>query len=119
MKEIDFSNYIHARFEYLKMLHAAKNAEYAGEDVLAAFKKAQGISLHDDPKKILWEYMAKHMQSIKDYCAGDKPNIKLTEKTGDVILYLMLLEAAWASEINIDNTPRNCNPFDTLEQCTD
>jgi hypothetical protein len=79
-----------------------------------SFESAIGISFHNQKEKVLWEYMTKHLQSVKDLIE-EKERIstkvsetklkkeQIDEKIGDIILYLcilrgMLLETSKSKE---------------------
>lgn len=73
----------------------AKNKEYAPEfDPLANFKKGAKMS-GLTPEQVLFMYCAKHLVSVRDIVFGEVPSNKevIREKTGDIINYMMLLNA--------------------------
>ncbi len=57
-------------------------------------KIGEYIRLSQERKLVLWSYMTKHIVSLKDIVTdgGAKPQV-VSEKIGDVINYLILLEA--------------------------
>ena len=75
--------------------------------LLPDFKKATGISFHDCPEQLAWEYMTKHLQSIKDMIHhvsidgynGYPEKDMLREKFGDAINYLLLIELMMVERI--------------------
>lgn len=96
-----FNILLKERIQAIEDVLAAKRSEYASnQDVFANFKNATGISFHDSPEKVAWEYMVKHLQSIKDlitHVAIDEYNgysseKLIKEKLGDAINYLILIE---------------------------
>lgn len=118
MDRFTFNNHIIQRLDELKMLLSSKGNEYANiEDVHHNFKKATGLSLHNKPEQVLWEYCVKHLQSIRDIVNGkhvDYSTVK--EKTGDIIAYMLILESMYApiehnviSETPITTTGSNHN----------
>ena len=67
MRREDFNILLKERVNEIEQKLVSKREEYAtGDDVFSAFKKATGLSFHDCPEKLAWEYMTKHLQSIKD-----------------------------------------------------
>jgi hypothetical protein len=101
MRKEDFNILLKERINEIEVKMAVKGDEYiTGDDVFSAFKKATAISFHNCPEQIAWEYMTKHIQSIKDMIeAVAKHGYKgypdkdiLREKFGDAINYLLILE---------------------------
>jgi hypothetical protein len=87
--------------EACKGVLVKKREEYVNDpnidvniDVLSNFKNNAELSIVGTPEGITWELMTKHLQSIKDYCAGRKVSSGvLNEKIGDAINYLVLIKA--------------------------
>ncbi len=51
-----------------------KTKEYSTGDVFSNFKNAAGgLSFHDKPEMVAWEFATKHFQSIKDIISGKVP----------------------------------------------
>lgn len=97
MKREDFSKKVEKRIDLIRQTLLAKHKEYAKDDnVFRNFDEAAGgFSLHSTSAEVLWSYMTKHLVSIKDIVADSKivkPEV-VSEKIGDVINYLILLEA--------------------------
>ena len=97
MTREDFSNRVEKRIDLVRQSLLTKHKEYAKDDnVFRNFDEAAGgLSLHGSSAEVLWSYMTKHLVSIKDIVADNKsadPAI-VSEKIGDVINYLILLEA--------------------------
>jgi len=97
MKKEEFSNKVEQRINLIRQTLLTKHEEYAKDDnVFRNFDEAAGgLSLHSTSAQVLWSYMTKHLVSIKDIVADNKP-VKaevVSEKIGDVINYLILLEA--------------------------
>ena len=108
MRREDFNILLKERVNEIEQKLASKRDEYAtGEDVFSAFKKATGLSFHDCPEKLAWEYMTKHLQSIKDMIEhvsvdgynGYPDKDTLREKFGDAINYLLLIELMMVERI--------------------
>jgi hypothetical protein len=97
MTREDFSNRVEKRIDLIRQTLLTKHKEYAQDDnVFRNFDEAAGgFSLHSTSAEVLWSYMTKHLVSIKDIVAENKaadPAV-ISEKIGDVINYLILLEA--------------------------
>jgi len=73
-----------------------KGREYANEDAFSNFKRASGgLSYHDKPEMVAWEYATKHFQSIKDIISESVPSSDavVKEKVNDAIAYLLIIKA--------------------------
>ena len=108
MRREDFNILLKERINEIEHKLTSKREEYAtGEDVFSAFKKATGLSFHDCPEQLAWEYMTKHLQSIKDMIEhvsidgynGYPDKETLREKFGDAINYLLLIELMMVERI--------------------
>jgi hypothetical protein len=92
-----FSKEVEKRIDLIRQTLLTKHKEYAKDDnVFRNFDEAAGgFSLHSTSPQVLWSYMTKHLVSIKDIVAEGKPAkpAVVSEKIGDVINYLILLEA--------------------------
>jgi hypothetical protein len=97
MKREDFSRRVEKRIDLIRQTLLTKHKEYAKDDnVFRNFDEAAGgLSLHSTSAEVLWSYMTKHLVSIKDIVSDNVPvtNEVVSEKIGDVINYLILLEA--------------------------
>ena len=97
MTREDFSKRVEKRIDLVRQTLLTKHKEYAKDDnVFRNFDEAAGgLSLHGSSAEVLWSYMTKHLVSIKDIVADNKPvdTSIVSEKIGDVINYLILLEA--------------------------
>ena len=97
MKREEFTNRVEKRIDLIRQTLLNKHKEYAKDDnVFRNFDEAAGgLSLHGSSAEVLWSYMTKHLVSIKDVVADNKPvdPAVVSEKIGDVINYLILLEA--------------------------
>jgi len=72
-----------------------KAKEYSTGDAFSNFKDASGgLSFHDRPEMVAWEFAVKHMQSIKDIIAGKVPcnDNTIDEKINDAIVYMLLIK---------------------------
>jgi hypothetical protein len=97
MTREDFSRRVEKRIDLVRQTLLNKHKEYAKDDnVFRNFDEAAGgLSLHSTSAEVLWSYMTKHLVSIKDIVSDNVPvtNEVVSEKIGDVINYLILLEA--------------------------
>jgi len=97
MTREDFSRRVEKRIDLIRQTLLAKHKEYAVDDnVFRNFDEAAGgFSLHSTSPEVLWSYMTKHLVSIKDIVSDNVPVTSevVSEKIGDVINYLILLEA--------------------------
>lgn len=80
-------------------LSRRKQKEYSRSDSpFHAFEKAVNLSFHSTKTKTAWEYMVKHLQSIKDILDDEeagreiKPDV-VNEKIGDIIIYMTLIRS--------------------------
>jgi hypothetical protein len=97
---------VQRRVQLIKDVLQSKNEEYAGQDdVFKAFTESLPLSFHDTKQAVAWEFMVKHLQSIKLIIeerakTGKIPDEKLLEeKIGDAINYLILIEGMFKEEI--------------------
>jgi hypothetical protein len=97
---------VQRRVQLIKDVLQTKNEEYAGQDdVFKAFTEALPLSFHDTKQAVAWEFMVKHLQSIKLIIEerakkGKIPDEKLLEeKIGDAINYLILIEGMFKEEM--------------------
>lgn len=97
MTREEFSKKVEKRIDLIRQTLLTKHKEYAKDDnVFKNFDEAAGgFSLHSTSAEVLWSYMTKHLVSIKDIVSEDKlvDSAVVSEKIGDVINYLILLEA--------------------------
>jgi len=101
-----FNNLVERRISLTKVTLVKKGQEYSSEtDVFHNFKSATGLSFHNTPEKVGWEFMVKHLQSIKDIMdivdnEGRLPSVEMIEeKFGDAINYLILIEGILKSKL--------------------
>lgn len=99
MKNSEFIEYISKRFEEIQTLCKDKQTEYTTSgNAFSNFEGGKGISIVNTREGVAWEYMTKHLQSVKDIILElERGNIplsafKISEKTTDVILYMLLIE---------------------------
>ena len=97
---------VQRRVQLIQEVLEHKNSEYADkDDVFKAFTEALPLSFHDTKQAVAWEFMVKHLQSIKMIIearakTGKIPDEKvLEEKIGDAINYLILIEGMFKEDI--------------------
>ena len=97
---------VQRRVQLIQNVLQRKNEEYAGkDDVFKAFTEALPLSFHDTKQAVAWEFMVKHLQSIKMIIevkakSGKLPNEKvLEEKIGDAVNYLILIEGMFKEDM--------------------
>ena len=103
----DFSKKIvDKRISLIKETLTKKGAEYnTSQDRFSHFDKSTEISIHNTKHAVTWEFMVKHIQSIKDMIEAHEkfktlPSTDmLEEKIGDAINYLILLEGMFKEDI--------------------
>lgn len=80
-------------FIELAKRHARKQEEYGdGKNPFHNFDEAIGLSLHNDPEKVGWEFCVKHLQSVKDILNTlEYDQAMIDEKFGDIIIYMTLI----------------------------
>ena len=100
MTKTDFNTIVQRRTELIHSVLNSKGNEYAMDtDAFDNFKSGVNIAFADTPEKVAWEYMTKHLQSIKSILnnvandSSSTPSIEvIEEKIGDAINYLILIE---------------------------
>ena len=108
MKTPEFDKVVNERIEAIKATLTSKAKEYAtNTDRLHNFNRAGKIS-GQCREKALWGFALKHYVSFLDILdrvdAGLLPSEEhLNEKVGDLINYLILVEACIKDRINTDN----------------
>ena len=91
-----FELFLASVFNRTQSILTSKSKEYASDaDVFVSFKKGTGFSFHNESEKVAYEYLCKHLESIKSMLDNlDNPPDKkyINEKIGDAINYLIILE---------------------------
>jgi len=95
-----FSEYMRTRFARCENTFASKNREYATEEnFMRNFENGVGISTCHTPEAVAWNYATKHLESIRSIISDldggalePSPSL-VTEKFGDAINYLIIIEA--------------------------
>jgi len=94
MKSEDFNKEAIEFLDSIKERLTKKREEYASNNnVFRNFENAKGFFKEGTEKLALWNYVVKHLVSIKDYCENNQELNKeqLEEKTGDIIAYMTIL----------------------------
>ena len=103
MLESEFENILEARINKIRETLKSKAKEYATKDRLHNFKIAARIC-DVTTEQALWGMASKHLVSILDMVFDSKdttppPPAMVDEKIGDMINYLILLEAVFLHRI--------------------
>jgi hypothetical protein len=120
---------VEPRLELIRKVLSAKGVEYgADKSAFHTFQQACKLSFHKTPQGVAWEFMCKHLQSIKDMIDDRQqfgtvpPKALVEEKIGDTINYLILLEGMFQEDINYTETPIGVNTtttYDKIKYTTD
>lgn len=98
MQRKEFQQVVEKRLNLIQSVLASKGAEYSPDDnPFHNFDNATGLSFHKNRTKVAWEFMVKHLQSIKDMLDKDEKGLTnseahIEEKIGDAVNYLILIE---------------------------
>lgn len=100
MTRSEFNQHVEGVFARTSKVLLKKGNEYSTEEnVFHNFESAVGLSLHNGSTSVAWEFVVKHLQSIKDilreveYKNYDKLTTELIdEKFGDAENYFILIE---------------------------
>ena len=94
MNIADFNTLVNNRIKEITTTLETKGTEYGSKDRLHNFKAAGRIT-NKTPAKALWGMAMKHLVSVEDLIEGRLLNNRknVNEKIGDLINYLILLEA--------------------------
>lgn len=106
MNRKEFNEVIENRINLIRETLAKKNAEYApNEKPLHNFHEG-ALQGRTTPEKALFGYMLKHYVSITDMVQSEKDYSSeiWSEKIGDMINYLILLEALIEEKQQKNNT---------------
>ena len=106
MNRIEFNQLIDKRKELIESVLKKKGGEYANEaNVFHNFEEGSKMSFHSNREMVAWEYMIKHLQSIKDMISNNTPYSEhiIREKFGDAINYLILIEAMMLDSNGLHN----------------
>jgi len=106
MKQKVFDTILNQRCQKMVNVLAGKGNEYTQNgDRLYHFKIAAAVD-NETPAEALWGMMKKHLVSVKDLKDGNTilTSEIIDEKIGDMINYLVLLEAIFLEEIETNKT---------------
>ena len=95
MKSLEFNELLNERLKKItKTLDQKANQYESSSDRLHNFKVAARLS-GTAPEEALWGMAMKHLVSVTDLVSGQLENTRgnIDEKIGDMINYLILLEA--------------------------
>lgn len=101
MNREKFNKHVERSFDRSRNVMVKKGAEYSGDaEVFHNFNNSVGIALVKTNVGVAWEYLTKHIQSVKDIIIsietdgslGKVDEALLDEKFGDVHNYFMLIE---------------------------
>lgn len=95
----NFNSLVENRLKKIKATLTLKQKEYADDkEVLRNFINAARFDEGETPAQALWGMAKKHLVSVQDMIQGrvyPTPE-RVDAKLGDMINYLILLEAIWA-----------------------
>jgi hypothetical protein len=117
MNKIEFNKQVDERIRLIQSVLQKKGAEYANDkDVFHNFEEGTKMSFHDTREMVAWEYMMKHIISIKDMISNKQSYSEhmIREKFGDAINYLILIEAMMLESNGIQK--RFCNAVKEASQ---
>lgn len=95
MKTEDFEVLLQSRVEQIQSVLGNKAKEYAQDDDRLYNFKIAARTKGETPEKALWGMAVKHLVSVMDLVDGKLESTPpmVDEKVGDMINYLILLEA--------------------------
>ncbi len=120
MNRKDFNEHVEKCFDRSRNVMVKKGAEYSGdEEVFHNFNNSIGISLHKTNVGVAWEYLTKHMQSVKDIVIsiekdgtlGKVNQELLDEKFGDIMNYYLLIEGMIKEKLQLQKVYVSNNSF--------
>lgn len=98
-REDFYEQVVKRRMDLTKAVLDSKSCEYSTQQsAFQNFEFSTGISFHSTSPAVAWEFMVKHLTSIKDIIGDYEksqslPSVeKLEEKIGDAVNYLILIE---------------------------
>jgi hypothetical protein len=108
MNSSRFNEILHGRLNNIISILESKATEYASVDRLYNFKRAARIE-ETTTSKALWGMATKHLVSVIDMVEDRIPTTEylVNEKIGDLINYLILLEAVFKENLPIEKESRN------------
>lgn len=106
MTHENFEKILERRIQKTREVLSLKAKEYAqANDRLHNFKRSSQFMTNTLPSEVAWGYAMKHLMSVIDIVEGSIPATHefVDEKIGDLINYLILLEACLIEERKPDN----------------
>ena len=111
MNSVELKNVIDGRIKKITDSMATKNGEYtSGKDRLYNFKSVAAMN-DEIPETALWGMVSKHIIATRDFikeveiCGGNCRDYEYwDEKLGDIINYMILLEALVIERINNEDS---------------
>ncbi len=109
MNQEDFNVIVESAILRTKSVLMRKRVEYNAEvNVFHNFNDGVNISLHNTNVALAWEFLTKHLQSVRDMVQAveNRDSLEkitpqlLDEKFGDVINYFLLIEGMIREKIN-------------------
>lgn len=102
MEAIEFNDVLKRRIEDLQETLSKKGQEYAGVDRLSNFKSAAALN-NCTQAEALWGMVTKHIIALKDFVhlphSTQTGRLQWDEKIGDIIAYMVLLDAIVTEEL--------------------
>ena len=113
MNNRDFNQLLNDRLNKIDLVLSKKAEEYARGDRLSNFKKAASL-LDCTPEKALTGFVAKHVIALLDFINDIDDGVLQTqdrwdEKIGDIINYMILLEALVTERLEGENNAKTEN----------
>ena len=95
MTKEEFDNFLSTVFNRtIKMFNIKRNEYACDDDVFRSFRLGTGFSIHDEPSQVAYEYLCKHLESIRTMVKNSE-NIEteyIEEKIGDAMNYLVIID---------------------------
>jgi len=107
MNQKTFNKTVKTRIREIEGMLTSKGAEYAGADRLSNFK--EGASFRQrTPEGVCMDYVTKHIIALNEFIARIESGVEVkseqwVEKTQDIAIYMILMEAILIDQGRIDN----------------
>lgn len=102
MTNEEFFTFLTNRFNEISTLSRNKAIEYNDGDAFENFDKASKI-LNIEKENVALHYMTKHLVSLVDIVENKRNRHLIKEKTNDIIVYAMLIDAMLSEKNNSNN----------------
>jgi hypothetical protein len=109
MTEKEFSNYVQARFEYIKLQMAIDFGSLSlDESIFPEGGEEQKSSPLNLSEEILWHKILNNMQAVYGYNLSGNKSVNIKKLTYDLIKSLILIEAFESENLKslIDDSPK-------------